>query len=227
MGVYISRPRDRRRSPAVLILQEVFGVNDHIREVADRVASLGYVAIAPELFHRTAPARFTASYSDFEGVKAHFMAVTVETLAADFQAVNAYLKQDAQVLEHSLAAVGFCLGGRAAILANAVLPLKGAVSFYGSRMASLRDHAGQLHGPNLVFWGGQDKNIDLAQRDEARRMFREAGKEFTDVEFSRAEHGFFCDERPAFDAASARQAWVISAQFLQDCFQREPVQGEK
>lgn len=82
MQAFVARPAGRARHPGLLLCQEAFGVNAHIKDVARRCARAGWVTIAPELFHRTAPVGFTGSYGDFEGVRAHVQALTVEGLEA-------------------------------------------------------------------------------------------------------------------------------------------------
>ena len=92
MQAFIARPPGRARRPGLLLCQEAFGVNGHIKDVARRCARAGWTTIAPELFHRTAPAGFAGSYSDFEGVRAHVQGLTVEGLEADVRAAHAWLQ---------------------------------------------------------------------------------------------------------------------------------------
>ncbi len=214
MAAYVARPPGRRRHPGLIVLQEAFGVNAHIRDVARRFAREGYVAIAPELYHRTAPG-FEGDYSDFESVRPHFQALTVAGLEADLHASHARLTGDSSVDANRVAAVGFCLGGRVSFLADTALPLRGAISFYGGGIApGLLDRAARLSGPMLFFWGGLDKHIPQDQRGAVADALRQAGRRFVNVEVSDADHGFFCDARASYNAAAARQAWALSLEFL-------------
>ena len=214
MSAHLAKPVGGGRRPGLLVLQEAFGVNAHIRDVAERFAREGFAALAPELFHRTAPG-FEGSYADFPSAMPHCKAMTPEGLAADLTAAHAWLSERGGVVAGNVSAVGFCLGGRAAFLANSVLPLKAAVSFYGAGIApALLDRAPKLSGPILLVWGGLDKHIPPERIAEVTGALRGAGKAFVNAEFSDADHGFFCDARPSYHAASAAQAWALTLEFL-------------
>src|SRR5437868_8606505 len=109
MRAYIARPAGAAPTRGLLVFQEAFGVNAHIRDVAERFAALGYLAIAPELFHRTAPG-FDCAYSEFAKAMPQLEAVTEQGLDADTRAAYGWL-QNAGVGDN-VAAVGYCLGGR-------------------------------------------------------------------------------------------------------------------
>jgi carboxymethylenebutenolidase len=214
MDAYHAKPQGGGRRPGLLVLQEAFGVNAHIRDVADRFAREGFAALAPELFHRTAPG-FEGDYNDFSSVMPHYQAMTVEGLTADLTAAHSWLTERGGVAAGDVSAIGFCLGGRAAFLADAALPLKSAVSFYGAGIApSLIDRAPKLSAPILLLWGGLDKHIPPEQIASVTGALRAAGKPFVNVEFSEADHGFFNDDRASFHPASAAQAWALALQFL-------------
>ena len=201
--------------PALILLQEAFGVNHHIRNVTERFAAEGYVAIAPELFHRTAPPGFEGSYTDFPAVRPHVQAVTPETAELDIRAAYDWLYSNAQVKPTEIASVGFCMGGRASFIANSALPLRAAVSYYGGGIApALLGRAKALHAPQLFFWGGKDTHITPAHRAAIIEALQAAGKAYVNVEMSAADHGFFCDQRPSYHADSAAEAWVLTLEFL-------------
>ena len=217
MRLFVAKPQSSKEPlPAVLVLQEAFGVNAHIRDVAQRIAALGFVAAAPELFHRTAPG-FEAGYeNDMQEVMKHYQAVTNAGLEADLRAAHDLLANDPQVNRTHIGAVGFCMGGRAAFLANAILPLACAVSYYGGGIAELSlSHTRDQHGPVLLFWGGKDEHIDTDQHYATVDMLRQTGKRFIDVEFSDAGHGFFCNERKTYDPAAASESWALMKAFFE------------
>lgn len=219
MRAWVARPDagPRDRQPAgLLVLQEAFGVNAHIRDVAERFARQGYVAIAPELFHRTAPG-FDGRYDDFPSVMPHLQALTPDGMIADMRAAHGWLASEGGVAATRTGAVGFCMGGRAAYLGNSALPLAASVSYYGGGIApGLLDRASSLHGRQLFYWGGKDRNIKPEHHRAVADALREAAKPFASVEFSNADHGFFCDARPVYDPAAARESWALTLAFLAD-----------
>jgi carboxymethylenebutenolidase len=100
-------------------------------------------------------------------------------------------------------------------IANSIVPLRGAVSFYGGGIApGLLDRAAKLQAPSLFVWGGLDKHITPEHRKAVVDALSEQKKIFVNAEFSRADHGFFCDERAAYETNSARQAWALTLEFL-------------
>lgn len=209
MAAYIVNPAVSSTT-GIILLQEAFGVNAHIRDVANRLAALGYLVIAPELFHRTAE-HFEASYDDLEASTPHRQALTVEGIEADCRAAYDWLRANGAT---TVAAIGFCMGGRSAYIANSALPLAAAVSFYGAGIQVLTDRASKLAGPMLLFWGGKDQAIPAEHRQQVAVAFEAAGKPYVDVVFAEAGHGFHCDVRASYHQDSARQAWALTKEFF-------------
>jgi carboxymethylenebutenolidase len=215
MNAYIARPKEGKPHPGLLVFQEAFGVNAHIRDVTSRFAVQGFVAIAPELFHRTAPPGFEGSYSDFASVTPHMKAMTNEGAIADCRAAFDWVRVQTDVSSNDISSIGYCMGGRISFLANSVLPLKRAVSYYGGNIApALLDRAALLHGPMLFFWGGLDKHIPPEQREQVIDSLKQNGKKYVNVEISDADHAFFCDARPAYNARASQLAWALTLEFL-------------
>ena len=216
MKAYVARPKAKTNGPlpGILVMQEAFGVNSHIRDVANRLAKEGYVAIAPELFHRTAPG-FEGDYTNFQAVMPHMKALTISGEEADVRAACGWLESQADVDQSKLFSVGFCMGGRISVLANTILPLRASVSFYGgSIVAELLDRLPQMHSRMLFFWGGLDKHIPTEQRQKILDTLRAHRKSYVNVEFSDADHGFFCDQRASYQPQAAKQAWTLMLEFL-------------
>ncbi|HET9030170.1 MAG TPA: dienelactone hydrolase family protein [Candidatus Aquilonibacter sp.] len=214
MNVYVARPAHAHASPGVIVFQEAFGVNAHIRDVAERFAALGCVAVAPELFHRSAPG-FQGSYTDFEAVRPQIAALTREGLEADIDAAFDWIRNDDGVDPNEIAAIGFCMGGRVAYMANARVSLRAAVSFYGGGIApDLLSLASAQHGPLLMFWGGLDAHIPAEQYRDVADALTAAGATHEQVVFSHADHGFFCDQRASYNPIAARQAWALVKEFF-------------
>ena len=215
MAAYVARPASAGRHPGLIVFQEAFGVNGHIRNVTERFAAQGYVAVAPELFHRTALAGFEGEYKDFPSVMPHYQAVTAEAAEADIQATYDWLHSSSHVKADNIACVGFCMGGRVSFLANSVVPMRAAVSFYGGGIApGLLDRAAKMQGPSLLFWGGLDRHIPPEHRKAVTDALTAAHKSYVNVEFSNADHAFFCDERSAYEPNAARQSWALTLEFL-------------
>ena len=215
MAAYVARPADDGLHSDLLLFQEAFGVNHHIRGVSDRFAEQGYLVIAPELFHRTAPPGFEVSYTDFSAVKPHLEAVTPESAELDVRSAYDWLCSSGHVNLSSISSIGFCLGGRVSFIANSAVRLRAAVSFYGGGIApGLLGRVTKLQAPSLFIWGGLDKHITPEQRKTVTDALAGQNKIYVNAEFSRADHGFFCDERTAFEPNSARQAQALTLEFL-------------
>jgi carboxymethylenebutenolidase len=214
MSAFVARP-ETTKAPALIVLQEAFGVNDHIKDVTKRFAEQGYLAVAPELFHRTAPPEWTAGYGNFEPIKPHLQAVTTEAITADVRAVYDWIEQDSQAITDKVGAIGYCMGGRAAFVANATLPLQAASSYYGGGTDQLLDLAPKQHAPMLFCWGGLDKHITADKRRVVIDAMNSAEKPYINTEFSFADHAFFCDARPNYNPIAAKQAWTLTLSFLE------------
>lgn len=211
MAAYLARPAGKARG-SVLLFQEAFGVTGHIRGLADRLAGEGYLTLAPELFHRSAPAGFEGSYDNFPAVMAHVQKLTVEGLEADIRAAYEHLA--AELPGRPIAAVGFCMGGRVAYVAAGAVPLAAAVSYYGGGIDALLDRAPRLRCPLLLFWGGLDRHITAEKRRAVSDALTAAKADFVEVLWARADHAFNNDERPAYNAAAARQAEALRQAFF-------------
>jgi carboxymethylenebutenolidase len=201
----------------ILVLQEAFGVNDWLISVAERCAELGFVAVAPELYHRSGHGS-VLSYDATSAERLPFRtAVTAEGLALDIRAAYDWLASASGggVDAKRIAAVGFCMGGRTAFLANAHVPLAAAISFYGGNIPQWFELAPRQHGPLLMFWGEKDENISREQRRLVADTLNGAGAVHTQAVFSEAGHGFFRNVRAdAYEPRAAGQAWAMSVEFL-------------
>jgi carboxymethylenebutenolidase len=214
MNAYTARPAEEGLFPGMLVFQEAFGVNAHIRDVTERIAREGYVAIAPELFHRTGPG-FEGSYTDFVPVMPHMQAMKEESQILDIAAAYHWLKTHPQALPDRIASIGFCMGGRMSFLASSTVQLSAAISLYGGGIApALLPRAANLSSPMLFFWGGLDKHIPQEQIRAVMDELKRVGKTYVNVEISDADHGFFCDARASYNPTAAALAWTLSLKFL-------------
>jgi carboxymethylenebutenolidase len=216
MQAFVARPEEKRSFPGMLVFQEAFGVNAHIRDVAQRIAQEGYVAIAPELFHRSAAPGLEVRYDDFSSAMPHMKALTEQGLSDDVRASYEWLRDSSHVVPDRIGSIGFCMGGRVSFLANATIELRAAISFYGGAIApALLPRAANLHAPMLFFWGGLDKHIPQDQIRSVIDAVKAAGKPHINVEISDADHGFFCDARPSYNPVAAKEAWSLVTSFLE------------
>jgi carboxymethylenebutenolidase len=180
---------------AVLILQEIFGVNAHIREVTDGYAAEGYLAIAPCLFDRAR-----------RGVELGYTADTVQegrgyVLQIPIEKVLLDMLASINVVKHAgpVVTVGYCWGGTLAHLAACELPVVAAAAYYGTRIVENLDK--KTHAPVIYHFGSKDKTLPPEAIEKIR--VADPGGEFHVYE---ADHGFNCDHRAAFDAAAAQLA---------------------
>ncbi|MGI4872651.1 MAG: dienelactone hydrolase family protein [Janthinobacterium lividum] len=216
MHAYTAQPAASGPAPGIILFQEAFGVNGHIRSVADRLAQAGYVVVAPELFHRTAEPGLEVPYDNFQSAMPHFQGITVEGLIQDAQAAYDWLQAQPNVQHNKIGAIGFCLGGRVTFLANTALPLAAGVSYYGGGTQLLADRAKDLHAPHLFFWGGLDQHIKKEDIDQVIAAIEAAGKPYINTVISYADHGFNCNERPSYNKDAAAEAWALTLAFFKE-----------
>jgi carboxymethylenebutenolidase len=216
MEVVVARPASAEPAPAVVVIQEAFGVNDHIRDVCQRLSQEGFVAAAPDMFHRF-PHRLVP-YGDRDLAMSQIGQLTANNIVEDIGAAVELLRDDTRV-RGVPAVVGFCFGGKAAFSAATELQLSGAACFYGGRIAGAPDapidHVDGLRCPVLLVYGGQDPVIDGAQRAAVAAGLAGAGKRFAHVCYEDAGHAFFNDQRPEnYVASAAEAAWQELLGFL-------------
>lgn len=191
---------------AIVVIQEIFGVNAHIRSICDRLAAAGYVAIAPALFDRTEPG-FESGYSPEEIEKARrFVAdVNWQAFLLDTDAARAAVAGFGKV-----GIIGFCLGGSVAFLAATRLDgFSAAIGYYGGRIDAFADEKPKC--PTQLHFGTEDHSIPM-KNVESIRAKRPDCEIFV---YEGAGHGFNCDQRASFHAESARIAWERTLAFLE------------
>lgn len=211
MRAWFSRPAKAETGAGLLVFQEAFGVNAHIRSVADRFAQAGYAAIAPELYHRAAPG-FEGKYEDAAAAIALARQLTTQNLENDVRASHAFLRAR---VDDKVVSVGYCMGGRVSFLANTTVPVQAAVSYYGGGLADVVGRAAECSAPMLFFWGEQDKHITSEHRQQVEEGMHASKRPSVQVTFSDADHGFFCDQRPSYNPAAARLSWDLTLSFFE------------
>jgi carboxymethylenebutenolidase len=211
MGLFDVGPQGTPKG-SVIVIQEAFGVTDHIEDVCGRFAAVGYRAVAPHVFHRTGDP--VLEYSSIEKVMPHIQAISQEGLLTDLEATIGYLRA-AGFEDTSVGVVGFCMGGSVTFLAASTYRLGAAVTFYGGGVAegrfgmpSLLEQAKDLKTPWLGLFGDLDQGIPVEQVELLRAAVADAPVSAEIVRYAEAEHGFHCDARPSYHEASARDAWA-------------------
>jgi carboxymethylenebutenolidase len=212
MRCHQAQPRARGRHPAVIVIMEAFGLNDHIKDVTERIAQEGYVALAPDLYYRESPN--VVGYDQVPAAIALMQKLDHDKVMADLQRVIAHLKAQHFVDAERLGITGFCMGGTIAFLAACKLPsdIKATVSFYGGGIAgdaptAPLHAAAALQAPVLCLFGEKDPYIPLSQVQKLEETLRALGKTFEIKVYAGAEHGFFCDDRASYHAEAAQDAW--------------------
>ena len=217
MRAYVAHPDGKPRA-GLIVFQEIFGINSHIRDVTERFGRQGFLAVAPELFHRTAPG-FETGYaqSDMGAAFGQMQQMTDAGLEADIRAAHKWLRDAGQ---SRICSTGYCMGGRVSCLAAITVPLSCAVSYYGGGIAPSQFNPGllerlkDLQAPILFFWGGKDSHIPAESVRQVEDSARSAQKNFTSVHFSFADHGFFCDRRGSYNLEAAGLAWPLTLAFF-------------
>jgi len=221
LRAWYAHPTGPGPHPAVLVFIEAFGVNEHFRELAERLAGAGYCAIVPDIYHGK-----VYPYTDFDGAIGQLRTLKDDTVMAEAQTTVASVLQRPEVRGPKVGVLGFCMGGRYAFLANAVLGERVAatVAFYGGGIAPdkdpagrppLLDHVGRMHAPLLLLYGAEDSSITPEEHGRIATALSAAKKRYTMSVFPGAPHGFFSDRRDSYRAEAAAEAWEMTLHHLQ------------
>ncbi len=212
---YLAEPQGVGPFPGIIVIQEIFGVNSHIRDVTERIAREGYVAIAPAIFQRTAPG-FEVGYTEEDtALGRHYKDMTrAEELLLDIQAAMNFLKARPTVKKDQFGAIGFCFGGHVAYLAATLPDMTATASFYGAGIATMMPGGGpptitrtaQIKGTLYAFFGTQDPLIPNEQADQVEAELENHNISHKVFRYP-ASHGFFCDQRADYNPDAARDAW--------------------
>jgi carboxymethylenebutenolidase len=211
---YRAQPAAGGPFPVALVVQEVFGVHEHIRDVCRRLAKRGYLAIAPELYARQGD---PSKIADVQRLVAEIVAKVPDAqVMADLDATVAFAEKSGHADAARLAITGFCWGGRIVWLYSAHSPnLKAGVAWYG-RLASPSDPlhpkqpidvASALHAPVLGLYGGADAGIPMADVERVRAALAAAGGRSEIFVYADAPHGFHADYRPSYREVEAKDGW--------------------
>ncbi len=198
--------------PGLLLFQEIFGVNEHIRAVADQYALDGFVVLVPDVFWRDAP-RVELDYTGADRDRAMALVTALDKAAAgrDMFSSLAALRARPEV-RGKVGAIGYCMGGRFAYLMAAYSDVDAAVAYYGGGIQGQLDVAANIKCPTQFHYGALDKNIPPEAVDSVRQAM--AGKDAEIFVYADADHGFNCWARAMYHAPSAAMAHARTLGFL-------------
>ncbi len=207
---YLSKPKKKGKYPAILVIHENRGLNDHTRDVARRFAAEGFVALAVDALSRKGG---TAAMDTPEKVREAFSAIPATDVMSDLNAGLAFLNSHKSVKKNKLASIGFCWGGaRSFLLSTEPNKLAAAVVFYGT--APTEEQLAKVHAPVFGVYGEKDARITDKVPEVAATM-KKLGKSYEHKIYSGAEHAFFNDtNQQRYNAESAKDAWTQTLAFL-------------
>ncbi|MCE4225410.1 dienelactone hydrolase family protein [Methylobacterium sp. C25] len=221
MPGYRAMPTGEGPFPIVLVVEEIFGVHEYIKDICRRLAKAGYCAVAPELYARQGD---LSAMTDVKKIVSDVILKTPDgQWIADLDSTAAWAASAAKGDLGRLGVMGWCRGGRAVWLYDAHrTDLKAAVAWYGplggERSAiqpkTAGDVAGEIHAPLLALYGGADTGIPVASVETARDAAQAAGKSVELVVYPDAPHGFHADYRPSYRKDAAEDGWKRALAFL-------------
>lgn len=213
---YLATPTGEGKFPGVIVIQEIFGVNDHIRDVTRRLAQQGYLAIAPAIYQRQAPG-FETGYTpeDITIGRLYKNQTQASELLSDMQATIDYLHSLPQVKPTGVGCIGFCFGGHVAYLAATLEDIQATASFYGAGISNWTPGNGkptitrtkEIKGTLYAFFGMKDASIPVEQVEEIETALQQYKIPHHIFRYSDADHGFFCDQRASYNPIAAKDAW--------------------
>jgi carboxymethylenebutenolidase len=210
---YRAQPASGTNFPTILVIQEIFGVHEHIQDVVRRLAKLGYLAIAPELFVRQGD---VSKLSSVEEIRAVVAKVPDAQVLSDLDATLAWAVRSSKGNGDRVGITGFCWGGRITWLYAAYNPkVKAGVAWYGRLVGESTtltpkhpvDIAPTLSVPVLGLYGGKDTGIPLESVEKMRTLLKSGRSKSEIVVYPEAPHAFFADYRPSYRETEAKEGW--------------------
>jgi carboxymethylenebutenolidase len=210
---YLALP-ESKRGPGLLLVQEIFGVNKHIRETADLYAEAGFVVLAPDVFWRVQPhVELDYTPDDLKQGMQLAQKIDKEQMIKDMASAITTLKERPEYAG-KVGVVGYCLGGTVAYKLATHDLVDCAIGYYGGGIDQSLDESKNLHCPLMLHFGAKDSHIPLTSVDKIRHGLE--GKGHVEIfVYDNADHGFNCDQRPSYDRKSAMLAYGRSMVLLQ------------
>ena len=219
MPAHLAEPDGAGPFPVVVVLMEAFGLVPQLKDVANRLAGEGYVAIAPDWYYRQLPGDNKASYDKLDEAIALMQTIDDDRFVDDMRATLSFLEGRPNARAERVGVTGFCMGGRLSFLCATALPERVACAapFYGGGIVAHLAQADAIRCPLHLFFGEKDPYIPLEQVDQIDARLRELGRDYTIKVYPDADHGFFCDERASYQRAAATDSWEELKKFLGRC----------
>jgi carboxymethylenebutenolidase len=216
MPAYLAHPEAAAGLPIVVVIQEVFGVNDHIRAVTERISREGYIAIAPHIYHRQVQG-FEVGYSDADLAlgRQYKNGTRAGELLQDIRGAIEYCRHRFGQVPKAAGCIGFCFGGHVAYLAATLADIQATAVFYGAGIPTFTPGGGaptlsrtaEIQGTVYGFFGEADPLIPAADVAQIEAALKEHAIEHRIFRYPNAGHGFFCDQRESYDPDAAHDAW--------------------
>lgn len=217
MATYVYRPDDDDPHPAVIVVQEIFGVNANVRGIAERFAAEGYVAAAPDIFHRSGRL-MDVPYSDMDQARSLAGTTSPEGLLSDLNTVVRHLQGHPNALQGKLGITGYCFGGRVSFLAATQIPgITVAAVYYGGGITAEGGPLGQaanISAPIIGLFGNDDQNPSPDHVKEMDAALTRLGKAHEFHSYDGAGHGFMCEDRGSYNEAASKDAWEKTLAFF-------------
>lgn len=213
---FIARPADSKRHPVVVLISEIFGLHEYIRDTCRRLAKAGYVVIAPDFFVRAGD---PSTMTDFPAILKIVGTATDQQVTTDLMAAVAYLKAQTFADTDRMGITGFCWGGNIVWEASERLRyFRAGVAWYGRLTGDYAtndttgkraiDMVGDLHNPVLGLYAEKDSGIPVADVEKMKVALKAAGKTGSEIViYPGVQHGFHADYRPSYDKAAAEDGW--------------------
>jgi carboxymethylenebutenolidase len=207
LPAYLARPAGKGRHAAVVVVNEIFGIHDYIKDICRRLAKLGYVAVAPDFFYRSGVN--LPALSDIAQIRPVVAQATPDQVDADVRATTAWVKAQPFARADAIGITGFCWGGSVVWRSAMVDPdIRAGVAWYG-QLKPLIARAAELRAPVLGLYGALDKGIPQADVEAMRAALKAAGKTKSEIiVYPDAEHGFHADYRASYNARDAGDGWA-------------------
>lgn len=198
---YLAEPGDGKHHPGVVVIQEWWGLEPHVKDIVERVARAGYIAVAPDLYHGKVA-------KEPDDAMKHMMALDMSHAVKEIAGAARYLAGRPDVEPKKVGVIGFCMGGRLALKFGESSELAGAIAaFYPGYYQPSVEDAAKIQAPTLIQFGADDESIPARAREQIENNLKTAGKTVQVHTYEGAGHAFLNDTHPTHRPEPARQAW--------------------